>query len=816
MITLKFDQSLDIATARSRNAATWKNRKISWAELVNKLSNTHRTPEKYAEYLQEKKPRQDEIKDVGGFVGGYLTGGKRRKGHVLHRQIVCLDIDFAKSNTFDDFTMLYDCAGAIYTTHKHGPEMQRYRLVIPLDRPVFAEEYTAIGRRIAGDLGIEYFDNSTFEPERLMYWPSTSKDGEFYFDYQDGEFLSAAKVLGRYVDWRDVSAWPVSDHFSKAVSNAIKKQGDPLDKPGLIGTYCRCYTIHEAIEKFLQDIYEATDIEDRYTFKGGSTSGGLVIYDDKFAYSHHGTDPAGGKLSNAFDLCRIHLFGLKDEDVEPETPINKKPSFVAMSDFAIKQPEVKKLVGSEKIAGAMEDFENELSKDTKESDPEDLEPVKTDWLEKMDVSRSGAFLSTINNIVLILQNDPKLKGRLAFDCFEQREIALKSLPWRSIKENKYLTDADDAAFRHYFERVYGIGSASKIQDGLNIVVHENTFHPVRDYLKALKWGGTERIDTMLIDYLGAADTPYTRAVSRKMMAAAVARVYEPGIKFDQMTALVGPQGKKKSMLIDKIGGKWFSDSIYTMQGKEAFEALQGVWLCEVAELSAMKNSEVEQVKHFVAKRTDRYRVAFGHRVENFPRQCVFWATTNKWNFLKDDKNRRFWPVPIHVLQPLYDVAQMSDKVIGQLWAEAVQIWEKGEALYLTGDLLADAEAMQENHKQVDDRAGIIRKYLETLLPDNWDEMNVYDRRAFLQGDETLAIGTNKRDRVCIAEIWAEVFNGQNKELNKRTAFELHEIMEGFPDWGRLDNKKRFGIYGVQRGYFLTEKYSDFAVKKVAF
>ena len=227
---LHYDGSLDIAVGKSRKETNWRNKEMLWSDLLDKLSITHRTTETYAEYLAAKKPRQDEIKDIGGFVGGSLSGGRRKSGAVTTRQLLTLDMDFCKSNPWDDFTLLYHNAACVYSTHKHSPDAPRLRLVIPLSRPVFADEYEAIGRRIAGMVDIELFDPTTFQPERLMYWPSTAKDAEFFFEYQDGPWLDADAVLGEYADWHDTSLWPVSSKVDKLMQRSIQKQGDPLEK----------------------------------------------------------------------------------------------------------------------------------------------------------------------------------------------------------------------------------------------------------------------------------------------------------------------------------------------------------------------------------------------------------------------------------------------------------------------------------------------------------------------------------------------------------------------------------------------------------
>lgn len=794
MPALKYDGNIDIATGRSRHESNWKNKQILWSELVKKVSKTHRTAETYDEYINSSKDRQDEIKDVGGFVGAYLANGKRKKGSAVHRQLITLDIDFCRSDVWEDFTLMYDNAAAIYSTHKHTKTAPRYRLLIPLSREVFADEYIAIARKIAGNLGIENFDNTTFQPERLMYWPSTAADADYYTDVQDGVWLDADEVLSSYRNWRDASEWPVSERYSKLISREIKKQGDPLEKPGIIGAFCRTYTIDEVIGKYLTDVYEVCDVPNRYSYKEGSTSAGLIVYEDKYAFSHHGTDPISGKLCNAFDLVRLHLFGLKDEEVTNGTPGNKLPSFTAMQDFCVKDPAVKKIIAAERIESATNDF---IDIDTGGNGKADKE-----WLSQMEVDRKGKFYSTINNIVLVLNNDEHLKGTFAFNMFEQREIALRNLPWRKLKTGKYLTDKDDAAIRHYFENVYGITGIQKIRDGLDIVLMANSFHPVRDYLSILQWDGEERIETLLIDYLGAEDNDYVRTVTRKTLIAAVARVFEPGIKFDNALTLIGRQGLKKSTLVAKLGGEWFSDSFTTVQGKEAFEQIQGVWLMEMAELAGLKKAETEVIKHFISKCEDRYRVAYGRRLENFPRQCVFIATSNIKNPLQDTTgNRRWWPVECGGTEAEKDPFDINSKERNQIWAEAFRYYKLGESIYLDKEIEDLAVKNQFEATEHDDRTEIVRKYLDTLLPENWEGMNIYERREFIQGGDLIAKGIIQRQRVCVMEIWCEVIGGSLKDFNKRVARELHDLMRGLKGWESYKSKTDFKNYGTQRAYF---------------
>lgn len=808
MLKIQHNGSVEIATGRSRRETSWKNKELQWSDLLTKLSTTHRTAETYNEYITSKKPRQDEIKDIGGFVGGYLTGGRRKAGSVMHRQLITLDIDAGQPGLWDDFTLMYDCAAVIYSTHKHSADAPRIRLIIPLDRVVMPDEYVAIGRRIAGEMGIEMFDNTGFQPERLMYWPSTSKDGVYEFQYQDGPWLCADTILASYRDWRDSSEWPVSERSRNLVQRAIKKQGDPLEKPGIVGAFCRTYNIHEAIEAYLGDVYEECDVESRYTYKEGSTAAGLITYDDKFAYSHHGTDPTSGKLCNAFDLVRLHLFGLKDEDAREDTPINKMPSYLSMEDHAMKDKKVRKQRGEEKLQDAKVDFTDINAENEGEVSVEDQD---LSWMEELEMDRKGNYYSTIDNLVLILENDPRLKGNLVYDQLEQRPVALRNLPWRKVaNDTRYLSDRDDDNLEHYLEKVYKI-AGTKLEVAMNVIFEKHQFHPIRDYLNNLNWDGESRVDTLWIDYMGADDSEYTRAVTRKALVACVARVFEPGIKFDHMLTTIGPQGKGKSTLLRKLGRSWFSDNFHLsmLQGKEAVEQVRGVWIVEIPEMAGMAKADIERIKAFVTTQVDRFRQAYGRRVENYPRQCVFFPTSNKNDLLRDRSgNRRFWPIEYGMCEATKDVFNdLTDYEVGQIWAEALRLYKKGESLFLPDNLQPAAEQIQKDHTEEHPWTGAVQQFIEMKLPDNWAKMNRYERTAYIHHpDDIQPAGVHTRTKVCIQEIWYEALNQKN-QIDERGANSIKDIMRGLAGWREEKKAIRFSSYGRIRGGFIRDGYA---------
>lgn len=787
METIIHNGLLDIAIGLKASSKTWKNTKIEWADLVSRMATPVVTSETYKQFMSATKDEQSKIKDVGGFVGGYLTKGRRDKNSVAHRQIVTLDIDFSHDNFWWDFTMLFECAALIHSTHKSSDKAPRHRLVIPLDRPVSHEEYQAISRKIAGDLNIDLFDASTFDVNRLMFWPSVSCDATYYFEFQDGAFLSADKVLSSYTDWRDTTEWPTVSSGDEQILRDIKKQEDPDAKKGIVGVFCRTYSIQEAIETFLSEVYVSAG-DNRYTYLNGTTAAGLIIYEDKFAYSHHGTDPVGGRLCNAFDLVRIHKFGHLDTGSEKED--KDKKSYKAMEEFATKDPSVKKHIAEEKFAEAKFEFAEEFAEETDNS-----------WVTQLEANSKGEYDNSANNINLIIQNDSYLKDAFRFNTFDNKRYVAKSLPWRKITKMEPLRDVDYSGVRNYIECVYGIVSNQKVDDALALEFEKKKFHPIVDYIKSLTWDGHQRIDTLLIEYFGAQDNVYTRAALRKMLVAAVARVFDPGVKFDTALILVGPQETYKSTFVKKLGKEWFSDTFTTVQGKESFEQLQGAWLIEMAELSGLKKAEVETIKHFISKREDQFRPAYGRVVETYRRQCVFFGTTNKDDFLRDPTgNRRFLPIdvrPEFVTKSVPD--DLTSEEIDQIWAEAYELYKSGEPLYMTGEEDAIAKIEQHKHSEVDERRGLIEKYLNEKYPDNWQTLDIFDRRAWLE-DPLAKKGTTRKEFVCVAEIWCECLGKNKTEMSRYSTREINDILRVLPDWEYVNSTKNFSLYGKQKYY----------------
>jgi predicted P-loop ATPase len=759
-----------------------------------------RGTETLAEYFKMPKSQQDDLKDVGGFVAGTLAGNRRKASNVTGRDVITLDLDnIPDRGTADVLKRLegLGCAYAVYSTRKHMESKPRLRVLAPLSRTATADEYEPLARKFASIIGMSLADPTTFEASRLMYWPSCSADSQYMFHFADKPLLDTDGLLAMYGDWRNIAEWPEVPGESNKHVKLAAKQGNPLEKKGVVGAFCRQYDIYQAIETFLPGIYESTDLDDRLTYLGGSTVGGAIVYEGGlFLYSHHATDPCSGKLVNAFDLVRLHKYGELDDEAKPDTPVNKLPSFTQMAAFALDDAGVAEIMNRERYEQAVEDF----------GQPAEQTPATEEdnsWRQKLRYNpNTGNYAKTTDNLLIILENDSLLKGKLAFDEFANRGLVLGALPWDPRKEKRQWSDIDDAGLRHFMEKAYGITGKEKILDAVALCAHKHTINDVREFLTGLKWDGVKRLDTLIIDYLGAEDNIYVRAVTRKSIVAMVARAMVPGCKYDYMPILAGPQGIGKSTFLAILGQRWYSDSLQTFEGKEASEMIQGVWLNEIGELTGMTKSETNAIKQFLSRREDIYREPFGRRTSAFPRRCVFFGTTNDSEFLKDRTgNRRFWPIEVGVNHPIKSVFNQLASEASQILAEAFAFWQLGEPLYLSGEVEEMAKEQQELYRESSAKEGIIREFVERQVPFGWEKRDIGERRLYWSGEfGKVETDTVERDRICTAEVWVECLGGDIKYMKRTDSMEITSILGNIPGWKRHNSTTRFGPYGIQKGF----------------
>ena len=772
-------RDLAIAYGNSRQAKNWVNKTIRYEDLKERLKVTIRTAESAEEYAKMSKAQRDVAKDHGGFVGGALKGGRRKVDAVELRSMIALDGDRIDKAFLDDYETNASYTSCLYTTHSSTEANPRVRLVFPLLRDVTSEEFVAVSRYLAQMLGIDFFDECSYQPNQLMYWPSSPQNGVFVFKEVEKEWLDPDAILSAHPEWTDPTRLPTSSRESKANQVTQQKVQDPLEKEGTVGIFNRVFfPVTRALETFLAGVYEPTESESRWHLIASSSIAGVEIKDEKFVYSHHAKDPAYLKLCNAFDIVRVHKFGDLDD----------KASFRAMCDFAMRQDEVKIVAANERLSEAEKDF---------------AESVDDEWKKRLQRNKNGVLENNLHNIRLIMENDPYMKNIVFNQLADGMEIR-GAVPWKHPA--RFWRDADDAQLICYIDASYGSFSQRNYDIAVTKAADDRSYHPIKEYFDGLPvWDEMPRVDNVLIDYLGAQDNAYVRAVTRKALCAAYMRIYHPGIKFDYITVLNGNQGIGKSTLIAKLGMEWFADSLTLsdMNDKTAAEKLQGYWIHEIGEMAGMRKAELEKVKAFVSRQDDKYRASFGRRVTPHPRQCIFFGTTNSENgYLRDiTGNRRFWNVKVTGegrMKP-WDLGQ---ETVDQIWAEVIVLSNAGEELFLDHTLEDYARKEQSEAMEQDDREGLVARYLDMLLPETWDTMDVHQRRDYVQDPDGLlnAKGTMRRETVSNIEIWCECFGKAKEDIKPADSYAISAIMTRLPDWSRPETRRRIPIYGLQRLY----------------
>ncbi len=388
--------------------------------------------------------------------------------------------------------------------------------------------------------------------------------------------------------------------------------------------------------------------------------------------------------------------------------------------------------------------------------------------------KSRKLQQTVRNFEIIMDNDSRFSGKIKFDEFSRQEYLMGEIPWESENCDRAWGSRDDAALYSIIQTDYGVKNRNDYFDAIKNVSMRNRFHPVRDILDSLEFDGNEHIRSLLPNYLGVEDTEYAYQVMRLWMLGAVARVYEPGCKFDYTMIFTGPQGLGKSTFLKMmaLNDAWFNDSLDSLDSDKAAQSLMGSWIVELAELKSLARTAggVESVKRFLTAVQDKYRVPYERRADIFLRQCVFAGTTNKSDFLQDETgNRRFLIIQTGVNKPaksLFVPEAIED--MKAAWAEAIHIWktEKPE-LILPDSCRDEARRLQDESMADDGKVGIITQFLED------------------------------KQRTCVLEIWKEALE-ENGRPQKWQSSEISDIILSLPNWSRVKSPTRYREYGVQK------------------
>lgn len=388
----------------------------------------------------------------------------------------------------------------------------------------------------------------------------------------------------------------------------------------------------------------------------------------------------------------------------------------------------------------------------------------------LELNRSGQVIETMNNYLLIFNNDPNIKNLFIHDVFSDKILKMTTSGLTTW------SDIDDSVLRVYLETNYGLYNQSKYYDAFNKVLSERAFHPIKSIIESGQWDGTPRIDRFLTDILNCPNDDYHREVSRMIFYGGISRLYNPGCKFDYMPILIGKQGCGKSSIIKwlALGEQYFTE-INTIEGKEALEQLQGSWICEFAELLAMvRTKDVEAMKGFISRTTDKYRQAYGRRLSEFPRQCLFIGTTNDYTFLVDKTgNRRYLPVIIELENgDLFKREKYVKDYILQCWREALTLFNNHKTYLTIGyEYMHLVEEAQSNVLEDDPKIGLIEEYLSQKKPG---------------------------EKVCGLEIFTKCLNDLKKNYTMGAAKEISRYMAYHKDWNRCNSTARFETYGVQK------------------
>ena len=392
----------------------------------------------------------------------------------------------------------------------------------------------------------------------------------------------------------------------------------------------------------------------------------------------------------------------------------------------------------------------------------------------LEIGQDGKVEKKVNNYIIIMNNDPFIQKLFVYNCFSDKIL--------KIDEDKprVWTDSDDSMLRAYIETNYDLYDIKKYHDAFNTVLLERKVHPLKNLIESGEWDGKPRIDNFLKDILECdEDEEYLREVSRMIFYGGISRLYSPGCKFDYVPILISPQGSGKSTIVKWLSlDEQYSPDIYTIEGKEGMELLQGAWICEMAELVAMvKTKEVEAMKSFITKTMDAYRPAYSmHKVE-MPRTCIFIGTTNDYEFLSDmTGNRRYLPVRVCcVAHKLFKNERYIKDYIYQCWQEALYLFRNNK-IYLTipYEYSNKIKNVQERSMEDDPLSAYITNYL--------NEKKV-------------------GDKVCNYEIFTNCMNGIRKNYQKGDGKKISKLLNSLPDWKKIDGVYYAGSeYGKQRGW----------------
>ena len=762
-MTLTAELRLDVATAPRHDTLHWTRGSVTWAEVVSWLDSPA------------------DVRQAGSYVLGTLATPRRSSTSVTHRQVLTLDADDGDPTSGID--VLSDLAGigvgaaAAHTTWSHTPSSPRWRVLVPLSRPVDASLYGALVRGLLRMLGLEMFDLSCAEHARLMYRPARPPERAEHYRTRvwDGPALDPA-------DW--LTTWAQPEDFAPAggrPAGAPRQRQDPMTLPGAVGAFNRLATDWDDLIAEYDLPYDRHGERWAYRHAHVGSAPGVVEIAPGLLWSSHESDPAHGKARSAWDLVRVHRHGAADVRSPPGTDISRLPSHLAMLREHGSRREVVAEMAAQDFAGIVEGLSR--------GDDDENAPSALPSLGLLDVDpRSGRTRASTRTWDALRDDDPTLAA-LRQDEMTGDVVWRTPPPWRRGGTAAY-APTDDRALADHLDRLYGVAwPTAELRERVRALAAARPHHPVRAYLDSLVWDGRARLGTcpMVSD-----PSPAEAAALRLALVGAVARAFAPGTAVDHVLVLVGDEGVGKTKWCQALARGW-SVEIERPSSVEDTRRAQTAWIALADEIAGRMTGgpAADRVKSWLTATADTIRRPYDPAPETRRRSFVVWATTNDRRFLaRAQGERRFLTVQTDQHGWRVRPEEFESEWVDQLWAEAVAAWHEGERPFLTESENAEQRASRERYVTVDPDIGVIEQWLETPAPEG-----VYgDLVGFAEG----APSNGPRKVVCVRQVSTEALRDR-RDPGVRDQIALR-VLDELPGW-RPDGYADFGPYGRQPAYW---------------
>lgn len=753
-------------------------------------------------------------KNARSYLPGELRGHHRSGDNVIGRSVITLDLDGASAEGFTELlSYLDDVAVLWHTTFSHSPQKPSYRVLIPLDGMVTPDVYTRIVREIVRAVPQAAIDAASATPSQIMFTPA-AKDESLY---EYGSELNRPLASGALFQ-------SAPDSPEGVVSLGRVRKKDPLTLKGIAGEFCKHYQdLDELIEVFKLP-YERVGSRFRYIHADKSSAPGMSPLPDAplLYFSNHGSDPASGRAQNAFDLVRIHKFGALDAGYEGA--VIHSPSSLAMKNFLATHEGFRQRradaaydnVARPDAASIPLTASEDVSTLTQEPEPaheseedEEQGSGSLDWTSQLiRHEKTLQVEDRIENYDLIFMNDPIFKSlwwnvRGDYEAIMGEDYDLRD------GSPPQVNNADVSGLKDHIERQYQIRRVTRqrVDDLLGRVRRERRIDPVKKYLQSLTWDGIPRLETCLP---GAEDTPYNRMVAKRALLGAVARAFKPGCKVDQSLILFGGQGVGKTTWIERMA-RGYTASLGDIQNKDTLISASRSWIMVSDEGHALNNADFNELKDFLTRQRDVYRLPYDRSATEVPRRWVVWGTTNDPMMLRErDGNRRF--LIVDVLEQM-DFDKYTPEYVDQVWAEAVALYQDGERPVLSPAEEVLAEQARKSHTMEDNLVATITEALESPVPVAWERMSLPERIQWLQdesmGMENKSVPTASRSFITPAAVWVEIMRKGLPDMSLRDQNRITAALVSLTRKGVLvqeEGRQRVGCYGSQTVFRVT--YAD--------